>query len=429
MPRGRPKGTVKYHTDQQRKAAASATRAPQLRARYFRLVIPNLTDYTNQPEQLNKLKGDTLNLLRQKQTYLQYYKLAIQTHPTTGVPHLDILLLYSQSVLKSVNRFDYLVKHGNLTRYRKLNQAIITYGDKQDTQVLTNLPKTSDSATGELKEDIAGILNLAQLTRDPYAYLYNRMKQDPLHFSLEQYVERNQLSKYITSWSSIKTKLKDMQMAAANLSLKTKPGFKYITRALIEAELSTSELTLYDSWGGYQKIVNYLNQIVTYGNKRKMKTLNLLLTGPASVGKTSLFHNPNHEPHQNPVQDYVAVYPMGMSTWFPQYRSGVYKLILWNQAKLTSYSYDTILKLLEGSYLDLPTKGGVAPKRDNPLIVMTSNLTLEQMIHQKFHYKEDYQAMARKNLAVRVQNVIVPEGYTLFLLQKLLVDSADIEHS
>ena len=399
----RPK---KYSIDQQPR------RAPQLKAKCFRLVIPNLQDYKDQPAQLTKLKGDTLLKLKQKEVYLQHYKIAIQTHPTTGIPHLDILLLFNKSVLKSVNRFDYLIKHGHLTRYKKLNAAIIDYGDKQDQQVLSNFPK-----------DTSNVLSINQLKKDPYLYLYNQMKKDPLHFNLQQYVQKHQLSQYISSWTSIKTKLKDMQAAAANLQLKSKPGFKYINRELIEANLSSDQLKVYDSWSGYQTIVNYLNQIVTHGGLRKMKTKNLLITGPASIGKTSLFHNPNHQAHQNPVQDHLAVYPMGMSTWFPQYRSGVYKLIFWNEAKLTSYSYDTILKLLEGSYLDLPIKGGIAPKRDNPLIVMTSNMTLDQMIQFKFNYSQDLRSMARANLAVRLQNVVVPKGYDLFLLQKLLVSN------
>lgn len=416
--RGRPK---KYHTEQQRKAAKRAHTPIQIKSRYFRLVIPNLEQFKDQPAQLNKLKGDTLNLLLQRQTHLQHYKIAVETHPTTGVPHLDILLMYAQAVRKSLNRFYYLIKHGHLSKYPKLNQAILAYGDKQDTQVLTNLPKSPDPVTGELKEDTSRILSIAQLKRDPYGYLYDRMKQDPLHFNLEQYVQHHSLSKYISGWSSIKTKLRDMQLAAANLQLRSKSGFRYIDNTLIESNLNPSQFNAYISWSGYQTIVDYLNQIITYGGKRQMKTLNLLITGSPSIGKTSLFHNPNHRPDRSCVQDYVAVYPMGMSTWFPQYRSGVYKLILWNQAKLTSYSYDTILKLLQGSFLDLPTKGGVAPKRDNPLIVMTSNMTLEQMIQQKFGNNPDYQAMARKNLAVRVQNVVVPDGYDLFLLQKLLV--------
>ena len=101
----------------------------------------------------------------------------------------------------------------------------------------------------------------------------------------------------------------------------------------------------------------------------------------------------------------------------------MYKLIYWNEAKFTSYSYDTILKILDGTKVDLPYKGGSILKYDNPLVIMTSNMTLEQMIHQKFCYNSSYIHKARKNLAVRVENVIVPPGFNLFILQKLLLPS------
>lgn len=409
----------------------------------YRLVIRNIEGYgtfsstsskrpLNLSPALDQLKQRVLDCLLQKQTRrnakLINWSIAWQTHASSGLPHLDILIVFQKNTRALATAFDYLIKdlkiqqrdvgdqigvgHVWITPYssKKLNKAILQYGEKQDPAILSNI-------RSQTKQDL---VRLNKLKADPYAYLYDKMKQDPLHFNLQQYVESNELSKYISSWSTLKTKLKDMQTAAANLQLKSRPGFKYIDRALIQTNLTPTQLQCYDSWPGYQTIVNYLNQIITYGGKRQMKTLNLLITGPASTGKTSLFHNPNHRPDRSCVQDYLAIYPMGMSTWFPQYRSGVYKLILWNQAKLTSYSYDTILKLLEGSYVDLPTKGGVAPKRDNPLIVMTSNMTLDQMIKQKFGYNSDYIQMSRKNLAVRVQNVILPEGYDLFLLQKLL---------
>ena len=112
---------------------------------------------------------------------------------------------------------------------------------------------------------------------------------------------------------------------------------------------------------------------------------------------------------------------MGMKDLFPDYKSDTYACIYWNQTKLTSYSYDIILQLLDGSPVMLPAKGGGHKKIDNPLVLMTSNMTLNQMIVEKFKYSLSYQEMAKKNLGVRIQNVIIPQGYNLFLLQKLLV--------
>ena len=412
----------------------------------FRLVIRNIQGYGTFPvlargtrravgtsPQLDSLKQRVLDRLLQKQSRRTVkpvnWSIAWQTHPASGLPHLDLLIVYSRNVTVVVTAFDYLIKDLNIqqrdvgdqvgighvwvTPYspKKLNKAILQYGFKQDPTVLTNL-------TLQKQQQLLAV-NL--LKADPYAYLYDKMKQDPLHFNVQQYVEKHQLSKYITSWSSIKTKLRDMQVAAANLKLKSKPGFRLITRQLIQQRLSPRQLLSYDSWSGYQVIVDYLNQMILQKGNRQQKTRNLLITGPPNTGKSALLWQRNPLPGRAAISNFCALYPIGMSQWFPKYQSDVYHLIYWNQAKLTSYSYDTILKLLDGSPLDLPNKGSVSRKVDNPLIVMTSNMTLEQMIRQKFSYNQSYRQLARKNLAVRIQNVIVPQGYDLFLLQKLLV--------
>ena len=56
------------------------------------------------------------------------------------------------------------------------------------------------------------------------------MLKDPLRFNVEQYVRKHDLYKDVSPWSSVKNKLKDMQNAAANLLLKRKSGFKFISK-------------------------------------------------------------------------------------------------------------------------------------------------------------------------------------------------------
>lgn len=400
----------------------------------WRIVIPNLIQYKDSsPQELHELKCLILERLKHRPQLktssiksqfdrgLRYYHIALERH-VNGVPHLDVLLIYDKSIRRQLTDYDYLLKHGDVTTYRKLNQAIIDYGKKEDKEALSNLPEDKITLEGQT---VSQLIQIQQLKRDPYSYLYDRMKQDPLHFNLQQYVQKHQLSKQISGWSSIKTKLKDMQVAAANLQLKHKPGFKYIDRALIQSRLTPEQLTIYDSWDGYQTIVDKLNQMVLHKGDRDPKTLNLLITGVPNCGKSALVWHPKSHPPApyNPISSYCSIYPMGMSKWFPSYQSDVYHCIYWNEAKLTSYSYDTILKLLDGSPMDLQSKGSVSRKVDNPLVIMTSNLTLDQMINQKFGYNKSYANMARMNLAVRVQNVIVPKDLNLFLLQKLLVQA------
>ena len=397
----RPK---KYHSDQQRKAAKKASIAPQIKGKYFRLVIPNLLQFKDKPDELLKLKGDTLNLLlsKQKEKGLQYYKIAVQTHPTSQVPHLDVLLLYSKSVAKSLNRFDYLVKHGSLSSYKKLNQAILAYGDKQDPCPLTNMPSAHSS-----------ILKAKQLQSDPYFVLEQQMLKDPFHFDPYVWMNQNRLAHSIskTNWSKAISLLKHQQQAQCNRRLYDKPGFRFISKDLIKQCLTAREYTFYNkNRHFYDKITQKINEIVTYGCDRPFKSKQLFLVSPPDCGKTSLALR---------IKQCVATYHMGVNNWWPRYRSGVYKMILWDQFNLRSMPYPDLLKFLQGLSMDLQYKGGSTLRTDNQLVIMTSNMTLQQHICSRFQ-DQNARQKSRANLRARVQQVILPPGVHLFILQKLI---------
>lgn len=355
--------------------------------------------------QLSVLKQQVLRKLlnhqRKGKRYLQYYRIALQYH-VNNIPHLDILLVYQKSIRRRLTDFDYLFKHGNITTYRKLNEAIIDYGKKQDKQNLHNFP-----------EDLSGILNLQQLKSDPYRYLELQMRKDPLNFSLEQYCQKHDLAHLITGWSGIKTKLKDMQIAAANLKLKQKPGFRLITRELARQKLPSRLYAKYTKNKQlYKPIVEKLNQIRTDKFDRPFKSKQLFLVGPPDTGKTSLVRE---------IQKYCSVYHMDVSNWFPRYQNRVYPLIFWDQFKLKgSMSHTDLLKFLQGSPMDLQYKGGSTLRNQNQLIIMTSNLSLERHVEIKFKDLQLRQE-ALRNLRTRILEIQIPEGLDLFLLQDLIV--------
>lgn len=402
---GRPK---KYQNDEQRKRGTVS-------GKYFRWVVPALGD---QPT-TRLLAGTALTRLLQSQRNrgLQYYCIAVEPHPTTGGYHLDIFLVYSHRRKFYPLFLDFLAgKHGDLTRYRSMNAGILAYGLKADASPLSNLPP-----------ELSVVLDRKAIQTEPYPFLEARMCEGPFQFDVGQYLVRNGLFRSLsrTAWSKAVSLLKRHQQALCNQLLMNKQGYRPITRGLIQSRLTPDELTIFDSWSGYAGIVQHLNQVPRWGNRRPMKTPNLLLTGRSGCGKTSLIMNRNHIPQHTPLEDFTAVYKMGVKGWFPQYRSGTYSIILWNEARLTDYSYNVILELLEGAPMSLPTKGGFRKKMDNPLIIMTSNMSLQGMIRTKFGYNREYMVMARQNLAVRVHNIIVPPHLDLFLIQRLLVRAGD----
>ena len=332
----------------------------------------------------------------------------------SGQPHFHVILVFPRRKrVVQATAFDYLDIHPNIQTMRNM-KAALGYVYKEDPRPLTNMDVLQQRRVARAKD-----------TSSLYELLEQEMLKDPFNFDVYAYLQAHDLFRqvYKANFSKALTLIKHAREATCNRLLIDKPGFKFIDRALIESQLTPSELQLFDSWEGYQTIVDHLNQIPRYRFRRPAKTMNLLLTGPKSIGKSALVWQQYLEPHLNPINRHCSVYPMGLKDWFPEYKSQVYDLIYWNEAKLTSYAYDVILQLLDGSPTLLPAKGSSHKKVDNPLVIMTSNMTLEEMIREKFRYNLSYRRMARQNLSVRITNVVVPQGLDLFLLQKLLVPS------
>ena len=330
----------------------------------------------------------------------------------SGQPHFHIILVYSKrKTILNVTFYDYLGIHPNIQPMRNM-KAALDYVYKQDPNPLTNMDIAQQKRIARAKD-----------TSSLYQLLQQHMLKDPFNFDVATFLKTYNLYRqvYKANYPKAIRLLRMAHQAQCNRLLFQRPGFKFIDRDLIQQFLSPFELQTFDSWPGYQIIVNHLNQIVQYRFRRPAKTLNLLITGSKSIGKSALVWQQYLQPPFNPLNSHCSVYPMGMKDWFPQYKSEIYDVIYWNQAKLTSYKYDIVLQLLDGSPVLLPAKGGGHKKVDNPLVLMTSNLTINQMIAEKFPYQPQYQAMARQNMSVRITNVVVPDGYDLFLLQRLLV--------
>ena len=301
-----------------------------------------------------------------------------------------------------MTRYDYLVKHGNLTRYRSVNAAILEYGRKQDSQPLTNL-------------DVRRVLMECQARANMYGLLEAAMLKNPFEFNARQWLHDRDLYRVAARTNIYKSLrlIRDRQQVICNRILVGKPGMMTITRELIQQRLSAGELRLYDSWPGYQRIVDHLNHIPRWGASRPHKTKNLLIVGPPNTGKTALALQ---------VKRYCPVYFKGVSTWFPAYKSGVYDMILWNEFTLRSMPFSEILNFLEGIAMDLQYKGGMTQRTDNQLVYMTSNWSLREHVLRRFRSAVDRQH-AILSLGARVQEVTIPEGCDLFLLVKLVVQA------
>ena len=376
---------------------------------------------------LQALKAQILQLLwgHQKHRGLVHYKIAWQTHQSNGLAHLDILLRYQKNIKKSRSSFNYFLdicpqdlvyfsqKQGqkaqvNITPYSasRLNQAILEYGQKEDPQTLDNFEP----------EDSSRFIQLAAIKRDPFRYFQLIMDQDPYNFELSYYVKKYNLAHQVPSWSSVKSKLTDIQAAARALAQQKKPGIRPIDRVLVQQRLSPQELVVFDLYPCFQKIVDFLNQIPRYRYDRPHKTPNLYIYGPRGIGKTSFIN-------QGPTNlaQLVPHYDINLQNkYLNRYYNHVYDFISWNEFKYTDFSPTWILKLLQGLDLQIPIRYNSNIKRDNPLVIATSNMSLTQQIQRRFKDQPELVAMAKSNLLnQRIVQVYVP--VPMFFMQKLLV--------
>ena len=367
----------------------------------FRWVVPQLpAEIWDRKEAFKTDLLDRLRLSKTAKKRVKYYSIAIQSH-ADGNPHLDMLIIFQKNIRITTIQLDFLCqKHGNLTRYRTLNTAILDYGSKEDTP-LSNV------------QNVQYILNKQEIKTDAYAFLQERMLRDPFGFDLAQYCAENDYFASIQRWPYIKNKLRDHQEAICNKLLRSKPGIRFIDDDLIRSTLTTSQQLLYHSWSGYQQIVDFLNQIPTLGFERPFKTPNLLLVGPPNVGKTSLILE---------IDKYTSVYPVGTQNWFPKFKNLTYKLIFWDEWFPSMMPWESILMLFQGLPMDLPYKGGSILKRDNQLWIMTHNETLAYQVTKIRQYM-GHECVDRSIavLRARLTQIIIPANKPLFILQKLII--------
>ena len=393
----RPK---KYKTTEQ---AKQAHKLSTTKGRYFFLTIPALE---GSDKEIEELKKETFNLLVQKEERLGLEHLGVvrETH-LDGLLHLHVYVQYKKQIMISFKHFDYLIKHPNVQRVKGLKQ-VLEYLVKEDLNPMFS------AGFNPMYE-----IDKVRIEKEPFALLYEAMKKDPLNFKPWQWIHDNNLSVAASrgNWPKALSQLKKEQETAANKSLRSCIGMRQIDSSLIHQSLTAEELQLYHSWDGYQKIVDYLNDVPRYGFNRPHKRKNLMIVGRPDIGKTTLARK---------IRQYVAVYSFGVENWFPRYQNWVYPMILWNQFYLRAMPYGQLLNVLEGEPTDLPYKGGSTLKRDNQLVFITSNMSLQQHICHRFNVQEK-RAMSRANLSTRIAQITVPEDKDLFLLLKLIHPAKD----
>jgi len=359
-----------------------------LRGRYFFLTIPHFR---------GTIEGviDTLKEYQPEWVHL-LYAVVLETHTKDEDKdmHLHLYLQYPKVISLKLDRFDYLGKHGKLERVRNY-YSILKYMTKE------NLPKSN------------------------FNYIEIIMRKDfprAIEILLSQGLSIREIYKQYSSivcsknWAGYLRFLSFQKESEKFQTQLYKPGLRMITPELIRARLSDQEYTLFYSDEIYSRIVDLINDTVRYGGNRPHKAKALFLSGSPNTGKTTL---------GLALQQKMGTFTFPDDGWWQGYESDVFKLIVWNQFDLRRLSYPTLLKFLQGLRMDLPIKGSHITRCDNPLILLTSNLTLDELISKRFTSQEN-RVKSSVNLRVRIEEINIKNNPLFFLLKLLVSPYEDI---
>ena len=359
-----------------------------IRGRHFFLTVPHFE---------GTLDGviDAFKTHQPEWEYLRY-AVVMETHTKDEDKgtHLHLYVGFPKTTSVKLDRFDYLGKHGKLERVRDY-ASVLKYMTKEN-RPRANFDYIEDIMRKDFPRAVEILLSQGLHIRQIYR-TYSSIVASKNWGGYLRYLSFQKESEKIT-----------FQLE--------KPGLRMITSELIKARLSDQEYDLFYSSDIYQRIVDKVNDIVVYGCNRPHKAKALFLTGPPNTGKTTF---------TLALQRRVATFTFPDDGWWQGYQSDVFKMIQWDQLDLRAFSYPKLLKFLQGLRMDLPIKGSHITRCDNPLIITSSNLSLEEHICSRFSSQKNREH-SRANLRARIDEVNVGSQPIFFLIKLLVSPTEDL---
>lgn len=162
-----------------------------------------------------------------------------------------------------------------------------------------------------------------------------------------------------------------------------------------------------------QKLISilvFLNQhAIPHKRHYKSKMLHLWSNKPG-LGKTSLI---------NLLKSVSPCYKWPDDNWFDHYENNLYQWILWDEFRATGISSEFLKRLFAGDEMRLPVKGSHAYKSDNPLIVLSSNFSLQTHIWRKVRDKNlrviELAAFKERIHEIEVTEDLIPCDFDIWL--------------
>lgn len=142
----------------------------------------------------------------------------------------------------------------------------------------------------------------------------------------------------------------------------------------------------------YREIAKILNKAE---NKRPHKAPNLhLWSREPGMGKTTLVEK---------IMSCSPCYMFPPDGWFTRYTNYIYQFIIWDEVNFKNLQPTFLNLFLEGSKCQMPVKGDLTHKWDNPLVIMLSNKPISEHL-EKITNERDRETYT-KTLGVRVKEI------------------------
>jgi hypothetical protein len=142
----------------------------------------------------------------------------------------------------------------------------------------------------------------------------------------------------------------------------------------------------------YRTIAKILNEA---RNDRSHKSVNLhIWSREPNMGKTSLVEQ---------IMSFSPCYIFPTDGWFTRYNNYIYHFIIWDEVNFKNLQPTFLNLFLEGSKCQMPVKGDLTHKWDNPLVIMLSNKPIREHL-EKITNERDREIYI-KTLGVRVKEI------------------------
>ena len=173
--------------------------------------------------------------------------------------------------------------------------------------------------------------------------------------------------------------------------------------------------------------LNLLVEILSFLNENSMpskrcyksKMLHLWSNTPG-LGKSSII---------NFLRKTSPCYRWPDDNWFDHYENNLYQWILWDEFRLVGQSNEFLKRFFAGDEMTLPVKGSHSYKKDNPLVILTSNFPLSTHVKRKVCDKT-LRPIELNSFQVRIHEIelkysIINCDFNLWLsfIQKCLIKS------